>query len=237
MGFSFFKYNAAKYKPDNKFGTNATVAANATEDVWTKGGLYPFLTSAQNLTVVSDSTEDNVGETGVYKVQLEGLDINYSEIKEVVALNGTTPVVTDSEFFRIFRVKCLDCGSAGSNVGTIDVSYNSITRAEVIPLVGQTKMMIWTVPEGRILYIWDFVASEQSDKPCNISIMVRERPGLSWRAVRDVGLKGNISNHNETGHPIVIDSRTDIRVAVTAKSTGAFVSAEICATSEIKGVP
>mgnify|MGYP000645703811 CR=1 FL=1 len=45
----------------NKFGQNTDIDANETEDIWTPGGTMIYTTAAEQVSLVSTSTSDDVG--------------------------------------------------------------------------------------------------------------------------------------------------------------------------------
>jgi hypothetical protein len=70
------------------FGFNRTIET-AYETVWNNGGgIYSFPGSALTMTCVSSSASDTMS------ILIQGLDINYEPITDVVTLNGTTGVAS-----------------------------------------------------------------------------------------------------------------------------------------------
>lgn len=125
------------------FGFN-TAVGTVYETIWNNGGgLYAFPGSALTMSCVSDSAED----TG--SILISGLDENYQEIYDVVTLNGTTPVTTTNQFFRINSANIL----SGSNVGNITISNSGTTYAYIGAGLGTHQAIVYTVPAGRSLYI------------------------------------------------------------------------------------
>lgn len=68
------------YRRVTALGNNPDVDTAAAEEVWAAGGLYPWLTGATALEIVSDSANDASAGTGAHTVVINGLDINYAEV-------------------------------------------------------------------------------------------------------------------------------------------------------------
>ena len=73
------------------FGSNPDVGTSQ-ETVWDEGGIYAYLTEATVLKVSSGDANDDVGDAGATSVRIYGLDANYTEINETIAMNGQTAV-------------------------------------------------------------------------------------------------------------------------------------------------
>lgn len=127
----------------NKFGYNNDVDTG-TETIWEPGGLFVAPTSAQTLTIVSTSTDDDVGGSGCQSVIVYGVDGNYDFQTEVVELDGTTPVVTSNTWLGVNRVAAY----LGANVGRIVATATTDTtvQASIPATEGTTQQCIFFVP-------------------------------------------------------------------------------------------
>ena len=94
---------------------------------------------AQQISVVSD----NIGDTSV--ISIDGLDGDGVEMSELVVLNGTTPVLTTSLFYRIFRCTV---ASGDINIGDITFTFDSVNSFCIAPGIGITRLPTYTVPKG-----------------------------------------------------------------------------------------
>src|SRR3972149_2497177 len=74
------------------------------EDVWDGGGLYPFMTAATFLEVLSSSVNDSAAGTGARTITLFGLNASYVPVNQVITLNGVTPVAIPTALFRIQNI-------------------------------------------------------------------------------------------------------------------------------------
>lgn len=125
------------------FGFNDAIGT-AYETVWNNGGgQYVYPSQALTMSCVSTSAEDT------QTILISGLDEDYQEIYDVVQLNGTTPVATTNQFYRINAARTL----AGVNVGAISISNSGTVYAYIGPDLGTHQAIIYTVPVGRSLYI------------------------------------------------------------------------------------
>lgn len=139
------------------------VAAN---DIWTNGGIYPWMTGLTSLEIVSvgaNAANDTAAGTGAQSVTVSGLDLALNEISETKATNGTTPVALTTQFYRINSVSISAAGAGSRNAGEIRVrdAGGGTTRA-IIPISavadltpGVDKGSQYTVPAGHALLIYD----------------------------------------------------------------------------------
>lgn len=151
VGFGAF----TGYRRITALGNNPDISVGVVEDVWTGGGLYPFLTAATSLELVSTTANDTSAGTGARTVRIDGLDINYVEVSQTITLNGTTPVAVPTQLFRINSMIVLSAGSLETNDGTINLQdAGAGTIRSIIPLgVGITRQSVFTVPAGNTLQI------------------------------------------------------------------------------------
>ena len=141
-------------------GSNDYVPAMTTQDLWGSAGVRQNLLNAELLTIASDSANDTAGGSGAWAVQIRGLDENYVEIRENIALNGT-PVVTTLAFFRVNFVIVLEAGLNHYNEGTItvDAAASATRQALVAPRTAINRDAVFTVPAGHMLAIRGFAVT------------------------------------------------------------------------------
>jgi len=136
------------------------VAAN---DIWTNGGVYPWMTGLTSLEIISSSANDTAAGTGAQSVIISGLDLAGTEISSTVATNGITAVAVPTQFYRINSVGLVAVGSGLRNLGTITVrDAGGGTTRQVIPIASVPdltpavdKGSQYTVPAGHSLLIYD----------------------------------------------------------------------------------
>lgn len=128
-----------------KWGYNADVDAAASETVWSTGGNPTFLSAASTITLVSSSTNDDVGGTGATGVVVYGIDANRKSQIEVVFLDGTTPVVTANTYLGINRLSVYAAGSLQENDGTITATATTggSTQGSIPAGEGSTQQAIF----------------------------------------------------------------------------------------------
>jgi hypothetical protein len=139
----------------NVYGRNFDIdTGSVPEDLWNGGGLYtgfPVTGSAETLSIVSSSTDDDSAGTGARTLKIHGLNSDYEEINETVTLDGTTPVTTVATFWRVFYAEVLTAGSGGFNAGTITANHSTTTANVffVMP-VGRNRsnIAVYTIPAG-----------------------------------------------------------------------------------------
>ena len=152
---SEFKYEVAEglrqgYETWNKWGYNADVDGATVETVWSVGGLFTPIVSAETLNVVSTSTDDDGSPagTGAQSVIIYGVDANLDPQTEVVTMNGTTAVTTTSSWLGVNRVALYLAGATGTNVGNINVTatIEATTQAQIPAGEGSTQQAFSFVP-------------------------------------------------------------------------------------------
>ncbi len=155
----------------------------APEDVWTGGGLYPWMTGATSLEAVSSSADDIAAGTGARSIILIGLDINFIEVTQMITLNGVTPVAIPTSLFRINTCTLLSAGSLQTNQGDITIrdSGAGTTRA-IIPLgYGTLRQSQYTVPANHSMTFYNVFHSinrPSSTRDVTISAYVRDSSGI-----------------------------------------------------------
>jgi len=127
----------------NLFGTNPAVGTTF-RTPWENNTALPFLSSPQQLSLVSTSASD----TSV-SILVGGTDGDYNTLTEVVALNGTTPVTTTNAFFRINDLVT----TSGNAVGDITASYDGTVYAKILAGRGRNQAAVFTVPAGFSFYL------------------------------------------------------------------------------------
>lgn len=120
------------------------------EDVWPGGGVYPWLTAASALEIVSSSAADAAAGTGARSVTITGLDANYAEVVQTVTLNGLTPVAIPLPLLRINAAVVASAGSGQVNAGAITIrnAGAGATRGVVPVGFGNLRQCVYTVPVG-----------------------------------------------------------------------------------------
>tara|TARA_R110000744_G_scaffold102377_2_gene196921 strand:- start:8061 stop:9458 length:1398 start_codon:yes stop_codon:yes gene_type:complete len=142
------------YQVWNTFGYNSDVDIG-TEIIASWGGAMTITTTAYTLSVVSTDAADDDGGTGCNSIVIYGIDANRDEQTVVIALDGTTPVVTTESWLGVNRIEMVLCGTGQVNAGTITATLTTAgTIMAQMPLGGGlTQQCIFYVPSNN-----DFVA-------------------------------------------------------------------------------
>jgi len=142
----------------NIFGT-ATAIGTTFRTPWelANTAALSFLSSQSQLTLSSSSASDTA-----VSILIVGLDDNYVEIREVVALNGTTGVLTTNEFKYINDLITV----SGNAVGLVSAKVGATTYAAINAGYGRNQAAVYTVPAGHSFYLGRidaFTASANND--------------------------------------------------------------------------
>ena len=219
------------HKSNFKFGFNADVD-DALETVWSKGGLYAYLSSATALYISSSSTNDTVAGTGARTVKVSGLDSDYDEVSVTVNMNGQSGVSLGT-FTRVNRIEVLTAGSGGANAGNLHVGSEAsptvgvpaTTYAYVTAGDNQTLMALWTVPRNYTAYVTQTditVATTQNNKYCTVSLVARPFGGVF--NVKDRFVKAESSVNQVYNFPLKFEEKTDIEFRAIGDSAGADIA-------------
>lgn len=151
----------------NKFGYNTDIDTAAAEVVASFGGVFnQKLASGETLDIVSSSSNDtNSSGTGVRQLVIFGVNSNWDEVTEVLAMNGTTTVTTSNSFLGVNRMTIFTSGTADSNVGTITATATTSgnTMAEMPADQGTTQQCIFYVPQNhQFLATWLYINAIKS---------------------------------------------------------------------------
>jgi len=127
------------------FGYSASITNAAFIPAWENTAAYTYPASAVAMSIVSTSASDTAVQIIIY-----GLDINYNPINETVTLTGTTPVVTNTLFFRVNQLDVLP--DSVNPVGVITAKNGGVTYGQIAVDTGQSNMSVYTVPAGHTFY-------------------------------------------------------------------------------------
>lgn len=225
--YDIVKGNVADNYSLNKFGHNPTVGADY-ETIWSGSNIYPYLTTADQLEVLSDDADDTSAGTGARTIKIYGLDSSYDEINESVTMAGAGVQTTTASFLRVFRAEVVTAGASLINEGTITIrdQDTDTTRALIDPNLGQTTMAVWTVPNGYTFYMTSWYLGSSVAKVINIGIWTRDNTvtDASFQNRRFMNFSQSISRF-EFEVPIKYTEKTDIEIRANAGGGGGDVSA------------
>ena len=220
----------------HKFGKWDVTTTVAT--VWDGAATYSYPPTNTVMRLVSSAAADATAGTGARECTIYGLDSNYAEITESVALAGIVPKTLTAAFLRVYRMIVHSCGTGGLNAGTLYLfdDAGTITAGTGVPTVtttkfaqigignNQTLMAIYTVPADKKGYLTKFYASSPKGKDANVR-MYRRPFGECFQLKEQINVYENASEfHHDV--PVQIESRTDIEIRASSPSvTGTIVCA------------
>lgn len=210
------------------------------ETVWPNGGLYPWMTGATAIEVVSTSIQDSPTGTGMGAISLTLLDIDYVASIVPVTLNGTTAVSISSTWFRINGGVITIKGSGAPatraiNVGDIIVrdAGGGTVRAIIPAGKGILRQAVFTTEAGYTLQVLShYIGFNRgtgggATRYLTVSNFIQNSSGVS-RTPLDLSCNGEPYRHD--GIPgVIVPEKTDYALDVAAVSadnsdiTGAFL--------------
>ena len=216
------------YSNVSKFGYNPTVGSGNYESIWEGSNAYPWMSTDDQLEVLSSDTDDTSAGTGARTVELQGLDSSWNLLTETVTMNGTSAVTTTGSFLRIFRAKVVTAGSSGRNEGTITIQDQdtSTTRALITNGVtdgnGQTLMAVYTIPAGKTGYVININVSSQKDQEQTYRLMARDNTvaNAAWNVKEFLTGRGGFSDWRKYAINKATE-KTDLDFQVISNSTSA----------------
>jgi hypothetical protein len=235
--------NVDKHGATLKFGRNEDVDSGAPEDVWDAGGIYQFLSGAQQLGVTSSNSADAAAGVGARTLCISGLDENYVPQNETLTLTGSTTVWTAGSFLRTPRMVVLTAGASGQNIGSIVAAASGTgnTQAQVSVGFNQTLMAIYTIPSGLTGYVTSYYTSVDrgltgaSAAVIDVELRTRGSGGV-FNIKNHLGLISLGTSYAKHGFdiPLKVASKSDIlvRVNTSADNTSANAGFDIVEVDE-----
>jgi hypothetical protein len=218
-----------------KFGFNSNVTS-ILSPIWSKNTDYKWLSQKSKMYVSSSSVNDTYLGTGAWNVIIQGLDENFEPISELINLDGINEVITQSEFLRVNRAFVVNSGdNGGFAVNPIPTNIGNITieavedvgnvQAFIDAELGQTEMLIYTIPAGKTAYLTIAAHSTSEGKTATILAFVRNAavPFSAWQC-KVVWKITNNSVHTYEFTPIPLPEKYDIMYMARTDQTSVEVS-------------
>lgn len=146
-------------------GENDEIDSGTVADLWdggvATGGaslLWVPPTAARIHQVVSSSTNDDVGQSGVTKIHVEGLDGDYNLVEEDVTMDGTTNVATLLSYRSIYDIHAVAPDSdTVTNAGIIKLTADTDNTVTIRMNVGNNHSQhgIYQIPAGHSAFMAD----------------------------------------------------------------------------------
>ncbi len=209
----------------NKFGANASVTKETTEDIWDGGGDYPFPTTA-DITHLSQKVDQAAMQGAL--IEIQGLDSSWElvvQTKTLDAADTTTPVALDTPLIRVFRLKVL-----ANVVGDQIISVHNTANNQDYAIMGagnnQTLMAIYCVPAGKTAYLTKYYATVvestgKEPKSTRFGLWMADRGnGYEFQLKHAIGIPkaGSMAQHDFEPYAGTISEKTDIKI--TANPVG-----------------
>jgi len=185
------------------------------EDIWTGGGLYPWLTTATALEIVSDSAADAADGTGSRTVLINGLTAEFVEVSQTVTLNGLTAVAIPTSLYRVQSAIVVTAGSGRVNAGMLSIrdAGGGTVRGILQAGYGITRQSQFTVPAGYTLSVNHAILCinrPSTARDATLATFIQAENG-AYRMTVEVSVDGNAYRH-EAVPGIIVPEKTDFGI-------------------------
>ena len=161
------------------FGLKADVGTSLT-DISASVPLYTWQQTAQRVQATSTDVNDTFLGTGARVIFVEGLDVNFNEITDIIIMDGLTPAFTTLLFIRVNFMFVVQVGTygdslTGGNIGTLAFIHETTTNPidTMLPQVGQTEFLRYTTPRDVPALFRGFSFNISASKPASIKLQTR----------------------------------------------------------------
>lgn len=150
-------------EPFGAYGERTASAGETNHVIWPNGTFSIPPAEGVQMSIVSDSPNDAAGGTGIQSVHVHYLDTNRERQDELVAMNGTTPVLMQAENNRFVQFMHIgDVGALGVAAGTITISHGGTIYGQIAANDTRCSSSARMVPAGKRLFIAGAAASSIS---------------------------------------------------------------------------
>ncbi len=220
----------------HKFGNNPDIdTASGFEDIWNGGGHYTGQdpTSQERVEIFSDNINDNgiTNLTGGHTIRIRGLDENYTQIEEILTLDGTTPVLSNLSYLRLYRARILTAGNSSWNEGIITIRQ-SVTTANIFVVMpaeeGSTLIAAFTTPANTNSFMTAWYGALSGKKAGFSTIkLVHRHEGGAWQTLEVLALSSagsGIFTREYTIPKNDIPEKTDVKIRADSSANDLGVS-------------
>lgn len=222
----------------DKFGKNPTITTTSDpEDCWEGGGIYPYDANGTNpiISIASSSESDN------QVISILGQTSDGVEVNQEVTLNGTTRVALPTPLWRVYRMEN-EADVGGDSIGNIFIYTGTGTvpntgdpevRAMIINGNNQTLMALYTIPKGKVGFLYYGDATMQFTggaftgvEYANMKYLSR-RYGKIFKTKKEFSLNSSANSifKDERRFPDIIPSGTDVKLHISEVSGTMGISA------------
>ena len=174
------------------FGENNALVNGTFNDVYPALGNINWQTTAAKIKMKSTHAADTAAGLGLQKVEIHGLSLTGVDQKEVLALDGVTPVESVLSYIRVSLVHNEEVGTyGGSHQGTIEWRVTNATFSNGALLgqmtgiegasgdsvqfgYGEAQNGFTSVPLGKVMYITRLEVVPRASKPINVILYERD---------------------------------------------------------------
>ena len=201
----------------HQWGWNKDIdIADAPEDMWPEGDDYNFITTPAALEIIGGAQDLNTaGSTGAWTVHVWGLDTNYEEIDEVIAMNAAVGNPLVNSYLRINRAQVATAGSGGANAADITIQdvVGGTVRCVIPQGMNKSQQAVYTVPAHKNAFIYHAYINQLNTGFCEVALMGRGE-GSIWipEGVMSVGVAGRYDEQFRI--PVRVAPKTDVKLRV-----------------------
>ncbi len=223
------------------FSRSPVTAVATINDLWPVTGELVHQIAASPIDIVSASANDTAAGSGARTLLVEGLDANFDQISETIALDGLTPVQTVNSYIRHHLTSISTSGvyaqtETPSHAGDITLSYSGtadpagiITDFEGFSNFG-TFGSHRTVPRGFIGFLRSLNINTDQNFPSTVAILTRPNANIVTAPFNGGGTIGIIESLQGTANfnlptPFPVNEFTDIWIAHRPNSNMTTASA------------
>lgn len=139
-------------------GRNPQVSSVSFVDLWDPGGVRVDATAGEQLTITTNSANDDIAGTGAQVVEIGYLDDNYVRQTTTVNLVGSGSVnTTETDILRVEYAQVIQTGSTIPKENEADIDITSVVggydRGQIAAGNNRTLDGHYTVPAGTTAYI------------------------------------------------------------------------------------
>lgn len=220
--------------PDFDTGDGVVTVWDGADDGGVDQMTYVYSSTNNIDSIISTDTGD------VVQVEIQGLDINWTQVVQTVTLSGQTRVALTTPLRRVYRMKnvgatdlagTVSCYVTNAPTSSGVVTDSSLVRAAIDNGNNQTLMAVYTVPEGKTAYVcaW-YGAVSGGNKSTNYKMELYARPfGGVFQLKHRSSLEDGGTSSIRFGYdvPVRFAEKTDLemRASLTAAAvTGAAVA-------------
>lgn len=220
-------------------GDSGNISAGVREEIWPLGTEMARTTTAETLSIVSSSIEDDAGGSGVDAVFVEGLDGDFKLQSELVVLDGTTPVTSTNSYVHVHEMNVLNITTSGTtNAGNITATQSSSGGTLGYILAGDSisKHGQFLIPDGYNALMLGgeysvYRTSGSGSRRAEIDLQVTPlytgaSQNIEYRTLRLGAASEAAANQIKFDIPLVLRGRLFIHPHATAEANNTKVSVE-----------